>query len=282
MQNTYGLTNKGPLSDAIVIAVARLVDDAQSDKREPSHSDIEFQINRVQLQNGDPRAAGQIVGKAKRVRGTLIWAMQNAPEAGELLVANLISVIKGFGGFRPESSNYVGSDCIESAAEAFGAEGYQLTIDGELIPLALQNLSGMELTKALESYIRRAQRGIKDAALVTGTSKDLLEAVAAHVLQERYGSYPVGGNFLTLLGQAFVAVGLATSQDKPKPGEPAQKRVERAMFELGLAINQLRNRGGTGHGRPWLTSVSEWEARIAVELMGTISERLLLAHKGER
>jgi hypothetical protein len=282
MHNTDALTNKGPLSDAIIVAVARLVDDAQLDKREPSHSDIEFQINRVQLQHGDPKAAGQIVGKAKRVRGTLTWAMQNAPEAGELLVVNLISVIKGFGGFRPESSNYVGSDRIESAIEAFRAEGYQLTADGELTPLALQSLSGLELTKALESYIRRAQRGIKDAALVTGTGKDLLEAVAAHVLQERYGSYAINDNFPTLLGQAFVALGLKTSEDKPKPSEPAQKRVERAIFELGLAINQLRNREGTGHGRPWLPTITPSEAKIVVELMGVIAERLLLAHKGER
>lgn len=50
----------------------------------------------------------------------------------------------------------------------------ETTSDGELMPLALQNLSGVELTKALKSYIHRAQRGIRDAALVTGTGKDLL------------------------------------------------------------------------------------------------------------
>jgi hypothetical protein len=280
MRNIDGSRNKGPLSDSIIIAVAKLVDDAQSDKREPSHSDIEYQINLAQLQSGDPRAAGQMVGKAKRVRGTLMWAMQNAPEQGELLVANLISMVKGYGGFRTESPNYCGSDCIISASEAFRAEGYELTPDGELIPLALQNLAGMELTKALKSYIRRAQRGIGDAAL--GTGKDLLEAVAAHVLRERYGSYAVRDNFPTLLGQAFITSGLATSQDKPDPGESPQKRIERAIFEVGLAINQLRNKEGTGHGRPWLPSVSESEARIAVELMGIIAERLLLACEGER
>jgi len=282
MLNTDGSRPGGPLSDTIIIAVARLVDDALSGTREPSHSDIEFQINRTQLQNGDPKASGQVVGKAKRIRGTLMWAMQNEPEAGELLVSNLISLIKGCGGFRPESPNYVGSDCIANAADAFRTEGYELAIDGELMPLVLRNLSGIELTKALESYIRRAQRGIKDAALVTGTGKDLLEAVAAHILQDRYGTYSTADNFPTLLGQAFVAVDLATSQDKPIPGESPQKSVERAMFELGLAINRLRNREGTGHGRPWLPSVSESEARIALELMGTIAERLLFAHKGEK
>jgi len=206
-----------------------------------------------------------------------MWAMQNASEQGEIFVYNLISAIKGYGGFRPESPNYCGRDCIQNAIEAFRIEGYELTTDGELMPLALQNLSSVELTKALKSYISRAQRGIRDAALVTGTGKDLLEAVASHVLQEHYGSYSVKENFPTLLGQAFVTAGLATSQDKPNSGEPSQKRVDRAMFELGLAINQLRNKEGTGHGRPWLSSVSETEARIAVELMGIIAERLLLA-----
>lgn len=282
MQNNSELCHGAPLSDVIIIAVARLVDDAQSDKREPSHSDIEFQINRVHLQPGDPKAAGQIVGKAKRVRGTLMWAMQNAHEQGELFLYNLISTIKGYGGFRYESPNYCGADCIQNAIEAFRVEGYELTTDGELMPLVLQNLSGVELTKALKSYIRRAQRGIRDAALVTGTGKDLIEAVAAHVLQERYGSYAIKDNFPTLLGQAFISVGLATSQDKPSSGEPSQKRLERAMFELALAINQLRNKQGTGHGRPWLPSVSEQEAKIAVELMGIVAERLLLASENKK
>jgi hypothetical protein len=62
------LNKTAPLSDAIIIAVARIVDDAQSETREPSHSDIEFQISQVQLQQGDPKTQGQLVGKAKRVR----------------------------------------------------------------------------------------------------------------------------------------------------------------------------------------------------------------------
>ncbi len=282
MENPLEPETRAPISDSIIIAVARLVDDAQSGTREPSHSDIDFQIKQVHLQKGDPKASGQTVGKAKRVRGTLRWAMQNDPEAGEQLVFKLISLIKGCGGFRPESPNYVGADCVATASDAFRTEGYELTTDGELMPVVLNNLSGADLTKALESYIRRAQRGIRDAALVTGTGKDLLEAVAAHILQEKCGGYDAGWNFHMLLGRAFIAVDMATSEDKPKAGEPPQKNVERAMFQLALAINRLRNKEGTGHGRPWLPSISESEARIVVELMGTIAERLLLAHKGKK
>ena len=72
-------TNKAPVNDAIIVAVARLVDDAQSGTREPSHSDLEFQINRAGLSDGDPKVQGQVVGKAKRVRATLSWASTMRP-----------------------------------------------------------------------------------------------------------------------------------------------------------------------------------------------------------
>jgi hypothetical protein len=61
-------------------------------------------------------------------------------------------------------------------------------------------------------YIRRAKRGSTDAALLIGTGKDLLEAVSVHILQQRYG-YSFTSNFPTLLGQVFVALGLATPLD---------------------------------------------------------------------
>jgi len=220
------------------------------------------------------------VGKAKRVRGTLYWALEADPDGGERFVSNLISLIQGCSGFRESSPNFVSLDAIKGAQSAFRGEGYELTSDGELHPVVLDNLSGSELTDALEAYVRRAQRGIEDAALVTGTGKDLLEATAAYILQERWGTYKQTVNFPTLLGQAFIAVGLATPEDTKAPNEPSQKQLERALYELGCAVNQLRNKEGTGHGRPWLPTVSESEARIAVEAMGIIARRLLDALKG--
>ena len=40
---------RGSLSDEIMIAMVRLVDDVQVDTREPSHTDIGFQIQRCGL-----------------------------------------------------------------------------------------------------------------------------------------------------------------------------------------------------------------------------------------
>lgn len=273
------LQAKAPLTDAIIIAVARLVDDAQTARRDPTHSDLEFQIARVGLASGDPVAQGQIVGKEKRVRGTLSWALEHDYHSGEILVPTLIALIQGCGGFRADSPNYVGADAISTAAAAFRAEGYELTSDGELRPALLGNLSGAQLGDALAAYVRRAKQGVADAALLAGTGKDLLEATAAHVLTERYGSYSPQANFPTLLGQAFGALSLATPQDPVQPNEPAQRRLQRSLYEAGCAVNALRNKEGTGHGRPWLPSVTDSEARTAAEIMGVIAERMLETHR---
>lgn len=268
-----------PLTDAVIFALARLVDDAQGETREPSHSDLEFQINRARLSAGDPKTQGQLVGKAKRVRGTLSWALESNAAGGEALVTSLLAFLRSCGGFRPTSPNYVGAEPIANAIAAFKLEGFDLTPDGELRPQLLENLTGAALSDALQAYVRRAKRGADDAALLAGTSKDLLEATAAHILTERNGSYPRGANFEGLLGMAFVTMGLATPQHPAESHEPPQRKAERGMFALAVGVNAMRNRLGTGHGRPWLPEITDAEARAAVQFMGTIAEWMLHAHE---
>ena len=268
-----------PLNDAIIVAVAQLVDDAQTERRDPSHSDLDFLTRRSGLTAGDPKSQGQNVGKAKRVRAVLSWAIEHEPKRGRELVRSLLNTIRGHGGFRESSHNYVGVEAIENAVRAFDSDGYQLSSNGELAPKLLDSLSGTALTQALEAYVRRAKKGADDAALVTGTGKDLLEAVAGHILQYHWGIYSSTSNFPTLLGQAFTALDLATPESHSGTGEPPKRRIERAMYELACGINQLRNKQGTGHGRPWLPSITEAEARTATELMGVIAE-YLMHHSG--
>jgi hypothetical protein len=189
-------SNKAPISDAIIVAVASLIDDAQTATREPSHSDIEFQMSRAGLGPGDPKNQGQTVGKAKRVRAGLYWGAEHAPDKAEEFVAALIALVRGKGGFRKGSPNFVGEEAITDAKDAFLCEGYVLSAEGELYPGTLDNLSGVNMTAALQAYVRRAQRGSEDGALLVGTGKDLLEATAAHVITEKYGQYPQQAHFL--------------------------------------------------------------------------------------
>jgi abortive infection Abi-like protein len=264
-----------PLTDTVIAALARLVDDSQSPtgSRQPSHSEIEDQFRRADLMQADPvNQTGRPIGKAKRTRGVLHWAIENDIEKGERFVYLLVALVRGVGGFREGSSNFVGADAIQDLREAFSSEGFNLAETGELLPVVLDTLSGIALTDALKAYVRRARRGVLDAALVTGTGKDLVEAVAAHVLVQRFGNYSESANFPTLLGQAFVAAGLCAMK---KASPTAQEQMDLALYELACAVNRLRNRDGTGHGRPFLATVTQAQARTAVQSMGLVAARLM-------
>jgi len=47
------------------------------------------------------------------------------------------------------------------------------------------------------------------------------------------------------------------------------------MFNSALGVNRLRNKQGTGHGRPWLPTLSDEEVKAAIEIVGTVSAYML-------
>ncbi|TGA96332.1 hypothetical protein E4665_15825 [Sporolactobacillus shoreae] len=263
-----------PLNDEIAVAISQVVDDALVATRKPSHADIDNIILRNKLDKGDPKLNGQNtnIGKAKRVIAVLNWALEYDQEAGESFVSSLLSLVRGCGGFRESSPNFVGHESIQNLQNSLKAEGIALTSDGMVTSAVLDSLTDLEMEEALENYIRRAKKGASDAALLTGTSKDLLEAVAAHVITRIKGKYQQS-NFPTLLGLAFYLLGLSTPESKGI--NERMSRIEIAMYQLGCSVNNLRNKQGTGHGRPFLPTVTNIEAKVAIESMGLISEYLL-------
>jgi hypothetical protein len=275
-----------PLTDTIVHAVAQLVDDSNNNGayREPSHADIEFQVKAAGLSAHDPKQQGQIVGKAKRVRAVLYAALEVDPDGGAKLVSGLLGKLRACGGFRHEAENFVGAYSIANVRAAVESEGFVLASDGSLSPRVLDAMRGGELTDALRRYADRARKGSEDAALLSGTGKDLLEATAAHVLTTINGNYPANLNFQSLLGMAFVALDMAVPELPAQLGEPPGRLMERGMFEMSLAVNRLRNKQGTGHGRPWLPTITDEEAKAAIETVGTVAAYMLakLAKKSRR
>jgi hypothetical protein len=268
------MTQRPPLTDPIATALARLFAD-QTDPREPSHWDIEQRINQANLSAADPaKQSPKPVGKFKRVSTTLSWAISNDVAAGEVFIGSLIALVRGSGGFRSQSINYCGADPINNLVAAFDTEGWDLGLDGVLQPKVLDNLAGKQLTAALRSYAERARRGALDNPLLTGTAKDFLEATAKHVLTERSGVKSEIENFPTVLAQAFMSLSFAIP-NVATSSAPEKQRVEVAAYELACALNGLRNKQGTGHGRPWLSTVTDQQARFAIESMGNIASLML-------
>src|SRR5437660_7325050 len=94
MGDSQTKATSAPLTDAVIAALSRLVDDSQSQtgSRQPSHSEIEDQFRRADLLGADPSQAGRPIGKAKRVRGVLQWAIENDIQKGERCVYLLVAL----------------------------------------------------------------------------------------------------------------------------------------------------------------------------------------------
>ena len=73
-------------------------------------------------------------------------------------------------------------------------------------------------------------------------------------------------------------VGPATPASPCGPGAARECKAGGGMLALGSGINTMRNKLGTGHGRPWLPNITDTEARAAIQFMGTIAEWMLHAH----
>lgn len=142
-----------------------------------------------------------------------------------------LSVLRGLGAFRENSPNYAGKHAVENVVSAFAAEGYELSSAGELRPMLLDNLTGAALTDALQAYVRRAKRGAQDAALVTGTSKDLLEAVAAHIRAVFSASSPAYSSI-----HCRHAPGTAWPAARDRPFRIATRALARSVIVLGGAM----------------------------------------------
>ncbi len=265
------------LTDEIIAVIAHFFDAGAG----PSHDELGRMIRRAGLEAADPRLGpdGDTVGKTKRVREVLSYALDRDRAAGDRLTRALVGAIKAAGCFRPSAPAFAGEDVIGAAREAFRGAGYELDPEGNLRQSTLENLEGAELTDAPKAYVRRAQLGSEDAALLVGTGKDLLEATARHALIVATGSYPSSGHFPTTLYQAFdrLALALPPPDLADRLDRDPNRAIEQCLWLLGVSVNRLRNAEGAGHGRPFPASVTSDQARTAIESMGLISQLLLNA-----
>lgn len=142
-----------PLTEAIIHAVCRLVDDHGS-PREPSHSQVGFVIEQAGLGRVDHAENPRPAGKERRLRAILTSAHVNDIERGQALLLHLFPLLRGCSGFM-EGPHFVGDNQLLSAQEAFAAEGWELTAIGDLHPMLLEITGGQEAEHVLRGYVRR-------------------------------------------------------------------------------------------------------------------------------
>lgn len=252
----------------------------------PSHDQLDQAFLRHGLVPGDPAPGGRtnqgsILGKTKRIRRVFVYAADHKVSAGLPLAEEIVALLRAEGSFSSALPEYAGAQKVSRLASAFRGFGLTLADTGELRPTVIDNLAGTELTDALRQYVQRINLNPDDAPLQVGTGKELDEATARHVLQERTGSYPVGGSagsFPVMLASTFAAIGLAVPGPVELDSNP-HRAVQQCLFLLGISVNRLRNEAGTGHGRPGpprkTAPLSPMEARLVARATALLAGALL-------
>jgi len=257
------------LSEELVSVLPALVANTKGRSIGPTKTHIVQMCARAGLR--EPEDAG----KEMLVRMVLSNAVDEDPRGGEKFVRLFVTAARAVGCFRPGDDNYAGADAMRRLRAAFDREGWLLEADGQLRPEVLDSLHGRELTEALQTLVRRARRGADDAELVIGTSKNLEEAVARHVLTEVTGGYSPAMDFVSTLYMAFDRLGLATPQTPEKLDENPYRELVLAIYLVGRAVNRLRNDRGDGHGRPTPPVATALEAQVSSLGAALVSELLL-------
>lgn len=267
------------VNHAVATAVSRMIDQDSP----LSHDDLDTAFSRFQLRVGDlgkVDANGKPIGKHRRVKAVLAYAVDNDPDAGGQLVEYLLARLRGGGSFREGSPARLPSDVIGNARAVLATEGLTLTDDGALLSTTLDGLTGAALTDALFIYVQRAREGVEDAPLLSGTTKDLVEATARHVLEQRGTGVQPYMPFPGTLLQAFHALGYThvTGKEfdlrKELSSDPVEC-VHQCLYLLAVVVNDLRNKQGTGHGRPSPATLTLRDARAATEAGGLVAGFLL-------
>jgi abortive infection Abi-like protein len=201
----------------------------------------------------------------------VVSAACRRPERARELVEALLARLRVGSAF-PEGAGAHDHQLVRSAQRAFARAGWQLADDGVLSIAGAVDLStgGRE---ALDDQLERLRRAVDDPALLLGTAKDLLEAVAKFVLEEFGVSIAGQADFAQLWYLARERLGVLPQQiGGDAPGGPQIKAILQSSWRIAEQVNQLRGLQGTGHGRTLPTGVSAEMALLVVREAGSVAE----------
>lgn len=241
---------KTPWATDVALNLSRLMEESWY----PSHGGLDTIFAKLALDSPETDRQGSSVNKVKRLRR----AFDQSDAHGERAVANLVREIieemrfKGVFSSADEQTQEVVTALRASLAQA----GACLTDAGRLEPLALGpaiEAGGRETVDRLQSRLRDP---LLDPGAILGTSKDLLEAAAKHLMKEYSPEVPAG-DMPGVVGQAMRAAGLSTIPNEiDSTNARAVATLRQQVIKTAEAVTSTRNTGGDGHGHLQPTDVS--------------------------
>jgi hypothetical protein len=208
--------------------------------------------------------------KETRVRTVIASAVRRPKNARELM-DGLIAEMRAAGCFAEGSAAY-DAERIANLGRALARTGWELSPEGELHPTGVIDVTTGGRA-ALEEQLGRLRRSTEDPALLIGTAKDLLEAVAKFVLEELDFPYRTGADFQEVWYLARERLGIHPKDiDVSVPGGPQMRTIIQSAWAIAEAVNEFRGAQGTGHGRTMPAGVSSTVALFVVRQACLVAE----------
>lgn len=202
-------------------------------------------------------------------------AARRRPDRARELIEQLLSLLRVRGDLHPSADDDAHSKALRLA---LGRIGWYLTDDGALRPFSGVDF-GTGGRRALDEQLERLRRATDDPALLIGTAKDLLEAIAKFVLEELEIEIPKNADFNWLWYHARDRLGIRPENVDPNvPGYKQIRQIHQSTWTIAEQVNQLRGLQGTGHGRTLPTGVTSDLALLVVREAGSVAEYMLAVH----
>lgn len=240
----------------------------------PSHSELTRAFVGARLAESDPYdAEAQTPNKQQRVV-TVCRAAERDADTARNLAGNLLDALRLHGCFTsPENE-----EAVRNLRSALTHVGWGLSADGRLEHLGEVDLeTGGRV--ALEEQLQRLRKNHDDPAAVLGGAKELLESIAKFVLEESGRPADPRVPFPGLIDLSFEWLDLIPkSVDESVGGAKQIRDIYRSAKKTTIAVNELRNLQGTGHGRTLPTGVTKEAARYVVREATHVAELMLSTH----
>lgn len=220
----------------------------------PSQSGLDdiFRRREIDVPQFDER--GESWNKVRRLRAAFDAAGAQGEVAVKWLVADIVEEMRFKDVFT--SSDPTRLELIEKLRAALARAGATLDTDGRIQrrdPGPAVVAGGRETVDRLQAKLRRDDL---DPGEILGTSKDLLEATAKHLLRE-HDPEARPGDMPGIVTQAMRAADLSTNaQEIDSPNAKAIAGLRNQVAKTAAAVAPLRNAGGDGHGHLEPTDVT--------------------------
>lgn len=259
-----------PLNDEIAGAIGQFFFAGDG----PSHSVLTRVFKTAGMSDHDPYdPETQTPNKQKRVLAVASVGSRKS-ETARKLVDSLLNALRLHGSFSLSEDQ----QRVDTLRSALTHSGWGLTTDGRLEQLGKIDLETGGRA-ALDEQLNRLRRNVDDPAAVLGGAKELLEAIAKFVLEE--GGLPLDPRvpFPGLIEISFERLGLLPAVvNNSVEGAKQIHDIYRSAKKIVIAVNELRNLQGTGHGRTLPTGVTVEAARYVIREATHVAELMLTTH----